>query len=448
MKNILCLFDYGVNVNTGFATASRNIIQEIKKEFKGDLHLDILAINYFGKQNEEAFKTKSSVELSAEELSKNPPIIDYFEEDGTYVISAKLAEEFASKNHKIKKEADDFGRYFFLKCLKEKDYDGVFIIQDLGVIQPIIPIMEDIKLEKQKANKKQFKSIFYFPIDCRIIKPLVKKLEFFDCIITYTDYGKEEVCRFKPDLRSRIKVIPHGNNNKNFYNVEDKEEVAKFRKAYFEENADKFIISNINRNQPRKDIPTTIFAFQELKKNWKHARKPFLYLHMNPKDHLGWDLRALMQQTDLVEYEDYMFPPPHMENHGASVDFLRMLYNCSDLYITTNLGEGWGLSITEAMACKVPVVAPLHTSITEISGNGKRIYPITEFIPFCGWNDNLHRDMCFIDNVVEVMEEAVENIINDTEENKQKVNSAYEFVKSLDWKGIGKRFVEQFKKTL
>jgi hypothetical protein len=36
-----------VNVNTGFATASRNIIQEIKKEFKGDLHLDILAINYF-----------------------------------------------------------------------------------------------------------------------------------------------------------------------------------------------------------------------------------------------------------------------------------------------------------------------------------------------------------------------------------------------------------------
>jgi glycosyltransferase involved in cell wall biosynthesis len=435
MKNILCLFDYGVNVHTGFATASKNIIQEIKKEFKGELHLDILAINYFGKKNEEDPNAKY-------------PIIDYFEEDGTYVISAKLSEEFAKQNLEgAKKEGDDFGRYFFLKCLKERDYDGVFIIQDLGVIQPIIPIMEDIKLEKQKANKKQFKSIFYFPIDCRIIKPLVKKLEFFDNIITYTDYGKEEVCRFKPELRSRIKVIPHGNNSKDFYYVEDREEVAKFRKAYFEENAEKFIISNINRNQPRKDIPTTIFAFQELKNNWKHEKKPFLYLHMNPKDHLGWDLRALLLQTDLKEYEDYMFPPPHMENHGASVDFLRMIYNCTDLYITTNLGEGWGLSITEAMGSKVPVIAPLHTSITEISANGKRIYPITEFIPFCGWNDNLHRDMCFIDNVVEVMEDAVENIINDTEKNKEKINLAYEYVKSLDWKGIAKRFVEQFKKT-
>ena len=55
--------------------------------------------------------------------------------------------------------------------------------------------------------------------------------------------------------------------------------------------------------------------------------------------------------------------------------------------------------------------------------------------------------MCFIDNVVEVMEDAVENIMNDSEDNKQKVKSAYEYVKSLDWKAIGKRFIEQFKKT-
>ena len=88
MKNILCLFDYGVNVNTGFATASRNIIQEIKKEFKGDLHLDILAINYFGKKYEKSLKVE-------ETESEEQPVIDYFEEDGTYVISAKLAEEFA-----------------------------------------------------------------------------------------------------------------------------------------------------------------------------------------------------------------------------------------------------------------------------------------------------------------------------------------------------------------
>ena len=48
MKKILCLFDYGMGVMTGYATVSKNIVAQVKKEFGDDLHLDIIAINYFG----------------------------------------------------------------------------------------------------------------------------------------------------------------------------------------------------------------------------------------------------------------------------------------------------------------------------------------------------------------------------------------------------------------
>jgi glycosyltransferase involved in cell wall biosynthesis len=41
----------------------------------------------------------------------------------------------------------------------------------------------------------------------------------------------------------------------------------------------------------------------------------------------------------------------------------------ADLLITTTTGEGWGLSITEAMASKLPVVAPNHTACREIIGS-------------------------------------------------------------------------------
>ena len=45
-KKILCLFDYVAR--TGFATVSKNIVSELKKEFGNNLHLDIIAVNYFG----------------------------------------------------------------------------------------------------------------------------------------------------------------------------------------------------------------------------------------------------------------------------------------------------------------------------------------------------------------------------------------------------------------
>ena len=91
---VLCLFDY--KSFTGFSSVSTNIKRELKQYFGSDLQLDICAINYFGEPIEE--------------------------EDGTYVVSAPKS---ASKH-------DDFGRFGFMKILKESnEYDGVFIIQDL-----------------------------------------------------------------------------------------------------------------------------------------------------------------------------------------------------------------------------------------------------------------------------------------------------------------------------
>ena len=47
-------------------------------------------------------------------------------------------------------------------------------------------------------------------------------------------------------------------------------------------------------------------------------------------------------------------------------DALVGLYNAADLYLTTSLGEGWGLGVTEAMSCHTPVAMPKHTSLDEI----------------------------------------------------------------------------------
>jgi glycosyltransferase involved in cell wall biosynthesis len=50
-------------------------------------------------------------------------------------------------------------------------------------------------------------------------------------------------------------------------------------------------------------------------------------------------------------------------------------------YLSTSLGEGWGLGVTEALAAGLPVAVPRHTSCLEIQngleqrGMGDRVLP-------------------------------------------------------------------------
>ena len=409
-KTILCLWDYGINTHTGFSTVSTNLKRELKKQFGDNLQLDVVAINHFGE--------------------------GYVEEDGTNVIPAQQSDP----------ANDPFGRNVFNILLKENPYDGIFIITDIGAISPVIQIWRDLKFAKAKANIKQFKSILYFPLDGKPIRALIRDLDFFDVIATYTEYAKEGICELMPELRTKISVLPHGTNTKDFYPISEDERQA-FRKDFFEdEDNSKFIISNINRNQPRKDIPSTIFAFIEARKVWANPdKKPFLYLHMNPKDPLGWDLRAIFLQTDLKEFEDYMLTPKYMENHEADADTLRKIYCASDLYITTSLGEGFGLTQVEAMSCKLPVIAHMNTSHIEIAKSGERAYPLWESYPFCSPVDNRIREQSNVDEAAEAIIEMERRI--SAGEHLEMVEKAYRFASNLTWENVGLRMCDYFANT-
>ncbi len=407
-KKVLCLFDYGPECNTGFATVSRNIMKHIKAHFGNRVVFDICAVNHFG---------------------------EAYEEDGGMVFSAKRSDV----------RADDFGRFVFLKVLKEDDYDGIFIIQDLGVIQPIIPILESIQQEKREQGRIVFKSVWYFPVDCKLFPTLTKNIEFFDGLVTYTEFARREVLRLKPSVRGKLSVIYHGSNPKDFYPMsEEKRQEA--RKKHFGSNADKFIITNVNRNQPRKDLPNTIFGFIEAKANWTYDRSPFLYLHAHPNDPMGWDLRALLMQTDLEEDVDYQLIHKRWETNMATIEEVNEIYNASDLYVTTTLGEGWGLGVTEAMATRLPVIIPNTTSLTEIGGNGSRAFMLDTIIPFCGSNDNIIREQTDYIEVSDRIVEAAGLVLSGKV--KDKLDKAQEFTKNIDWKQLAKRWIECFDKIV
>lgn len=413
---ILCHFDYGAKCYTGFATVSRNIKKHLKTHFGNDLQLDIVAINHYDN--------------------------GYVEKDGSVVISAKMNDV----------KSDDFGRFIFLKIIAEDtSYDGIFIIQDLGVVQSMIPILSSIMDKRIEEKKKRFKSIFYFPVDCKLIPILLKGMEFFDKLVTYTEFGRAEVLNIRPDLKEKLSVINHGNNSNDFYQIDSQA----FRTEFFHEAAENFIVTMVNRNQPRKDIPNTIFGFIEAKRIWYSEglpRKPFLYLHCHPNDPLGWNIRQILMQTELEEFDDYMLLPKKWETTMCSIEELNCIYNASDLLINTTLGEGWGLSVTEAMAVKLPVLVPYNTSLMEITGHGKRGYLLETQIPWCGMNDNIVREQTDYAEVGQKIVEVAKVIMqpnsdDQTKEHQKKLFQAYSYVCSLEWSQVCKRWIELFKST-
>lgn len=406
---VLCLMDYVAR--TGFGTVSKNLVKELKKHFGKELKLHIIAINYFGDS--------------------------YNEDENIYVTSAKLNDV----------QEDDFGRYQFLKTLADNDFDGVFICQDLGVISPIIEVIETIKKRKKEQNRKNFKTIFYFPVDCSIFPSLTKKLEFFDGIFTYTHFAKDEIVKHRPDLKTSIKVVPHGNNSKDFYPL-DFMDIMRFRKEYFGNNSDKFIITNVNRNQPRKDIPNTIFGFIEALKIWdKDLPKPFLYLHCHPKDPLGWDLPQILSQTDLIENEDYMLLPEQYHTEMVEVELLNKIYNASDVFLTTTLGEGWGLTYSEAASCKVPIIAPYTTSFVEMSNMGRSAYMLYNIYPCCQQTDSIIREQTDIIEIAEQLHNVAKNVVNKPESHQRKIEDSYNWATQLEWSNVCKLWIKYFKET-
>lgn len=446
MKKILCLFDYGPNCYTGFATVSRNIVQQLKAHFGDSLCLDIVAINYFDKP--------------------------YTEYNGTVrVISGKLGQNVQGVPDQFK-QGDDFGRLQFLTMLRDEEYDGIFFILDLGVIAPIVPLIKRQYDVNRKTHKKLFRSMIYFPVDGMLHSKVknefynksavdklpvnerqyydfewieqVTTLNLFDRVVTYTKFAREELKKHNEGLTFSMQVLYHGINTADFYPM-NKRDRAEFRERNFGRHARKIIVGVINRNQPRKDIPTAIFGFIEARKQYKPTgRELFLYLHMKPEDAKGWNLHNLLSQTDLVEGVDYMFPKLGDHNQQVTIAKLNEIYNSLDIYLSTALGEGWGLTTTEAMACKVPCIIPKHTSLQEIGEDGRAFF-LEESLPVSVIDDNAMRYMCHFDEVGEVIGAVSQKIADGAE--LPEVQKAYDWVTALTWDNICKKWIRNFEEV-
>jgi glycosyltransferase involved in cell wall biosynthesis len=203
-----------------------------------------------------------------------------------------------------------------------------------------------------------------------------------------------------------------------------------------------FVFGTVNRNSARKDLASLIVGFA-LFKHPSNANA-VLYLHCNPNDRAGINIERLCERVGLDFGKDVIVPKEFNENKGISSEHLNLIYNSFDCFITTTTAEGWGLSITEAMATKKLVVCPKHTSITEITDNGENSLNFMFSQQAVFVND--YEKIRYVTNTSEVatLMGVVYNLHTESDETKeivaQKIENAYQKVCGLKWDEIADRF--------
>lgn len=159
--------------------------------------------------------------------------------------------------------------------------------------------------------------------------------------------------------KTLIKFCPHGVNEKVFFPITNEmpEYLAlqEMKKQIFGGKEYDFVTIWNSRNIARKCPSSVLESWKLFVDNLseEEANKTCLIMHTQPMDDNGTNLYAVHEMLfgnnkkyNVVFSEGRLTP-----------EQMNLLYNCADVCMLISSNEGWGLSLTEARMCGLPIIA-------------------------------------------------------------------------------------------
>lgn len=160
-----------------------------------------------------------------------------------------------------------------------------------------------------------------------------------------------------------IRHIPHGVDINKFYpidsNSNEYNDFKLFQNTLFNNKVPETVFLFNSVNMHRKNIGTLLEGYRDFIKLYPND-SICLILHTSAFG--GYHIPKLID--GLFKGIDYKHKIM-LTNQKFDETQMRYLYNLSDCIINTSFNEGWGLSLTEAVACGKPFIAPYHGGMSE-----------------------------------------------------------------------------------
>ena len=389
------------SAGTGFGTVSKYILRALHETGRYDIHH--LAINFHGD-----FLDQSTIPWQ--------------------VQPARLLDP-----------KDPHGMKMFIRTLLKGNYDIVWVLNDLYVTHEVAELTSKALTRLASKGRKIPKIIYYYPVDCNVPEDGSHFVHMADVPVCYTTHGRAETIKTLPGLADKLQEIPHGVDIEAF-SPASPERIAAWKRQIFNIDPETTLVLNINRNSTRKQIQYSMAAFKEFRKQVPNS---VMYLHTAVKDQ-GGDLVRAIRGLDLDPTKDIIYPTNFSPANPVPLSTLNAVYNSADIFLTTHLGEGWGLTITEAMAAGTPVVAPNNTCMPQQLGSKSQrgyMYPCKDLI----WIDNSgYRAKGLIPDIVDQMI----RVHNDgPKQDNRKVRSALKWARKHRWDNIVSKWIKLFEEV-
>jgi glycosyltransferase involved in cell wall biosynthesis len=130
------------------------------------------------------------------------------------------------------------------------------------------------------------------------------------------------------------------------------------------------VCNSANHSSPsRKNFGALFHAWSLFERQYPDS---LLYVHTDIGGHVMCDNGEYLPRVkETYGATNVVFAPQYEYNTGLITgDYLRGVYNASDVLINTSMGEGFGIPIIEAQACGCPVIVPDFGNTAELCKSG------------------------------------------------------------------------------
>lgn len=332
MAKVLWLSDGGCT--TGFGRVTHSIGERLVRDYGHEIH--VLAVNHRG--------------------DSYPGLLDPTKPTPLHLYSPTQLDP-----------KDQYGMGRMIEMLGRVEPDVIVSVNDAQVLLMMLFLN---RLDPERVLLGYRPIIAYIPCDGLNLPGAWRILELATNVVAMSQWGQSQY--------PTSKLVYHGVDTDDFWPVSQQRPIkianmtlrskADCKRALGMD-ADSFVVGRVDTNSGRKDYAATWKALVPFMKRHSDVVAHF-HCNRQPGSSLGVDLDNLFSRDEDVAANRFHFPEMRSTFKGWPQEHMNALYNAFDVFISTSHGEGFGLTLAEAAACGVPIIAQNVSAIPEVVGPG------------------------------------------------------------------------------